>query len=86
MGDIDPKSVEMRISGLGQVPVQYDPKTKIVTYQVAQPLRDKSYSVILTANVAGKRAETRWDFMFDPSKAAPPTTAPAGSPKPIGKP
>ena len=85
MGDIDPKSVEMRVSGLGVVPAQYDPKTKTVSYQVAQPLRDKNYSVILTANVAGKRAETRWDFMFDPSKA-PPLAAPAGSPKPIGKP
>ena len=86
MGDIDPKSVEMRISGLGQVPAQFDQKTKIVSYQVTQPLRDKNYSVILTANVAGRRAETRWDFIFDLSKA-PPLTAPvAASPKPIGKP
>ncbi len=75
------------MNSLGLVPVQYDAKTKIVSYQVGQPLRDKNYSVILTATVAGKRAETRWDFMFDASKA-PPLTAPAGaaSPKPLGKP
>lgn len=86
MGDIDPKSVEMRVSGLGQVPAVYDPKTKIVSYQVTQPLRDKNYSVILTAMVAGKRAETRWDFVFDASKAPPLNAVPATSPKPLGKP
>ena len=85
MGEVDPKSVEMRISDIGLVPAQYDPKTKIVTYQVIQALREKNYSVILTANVGGKRAETRWDFMFDPSKT-PLATTPA-PPKPAtGKP
>ena len=28
MGEVDPKSVEMRVSGLGQVPAQYDDKTR----------------------------------------------------------
>ncbi len=79
LGDVDPKSVEMRISGLGLVPAQYDPGTKNVTYTVTQPLKDKNYSVILNVVAGGKRAETRWDFAFDPSKAAP---APAASAKP----
>src|SRR6201997_4950889 len=34
MGDVDPKSVEMRISSFGLVPAVYDPKTKLVTYAV----------------------------------------------------
>ncbi len=79
MGDVDPKSIEMRVSGLGLVPAQYDAQTKMVSYQVTQPLRDKNYSVILSANVGGKRAETRWDFGFDPSKA--PAAGVASSPK-----
>ena len=78
MGDVDPKSVEMRISGLGKVPAQYDAATKTVSYAVPQPLVDKNYSVILNATVGGKRAETRWDFNYDPTKAA--------APKPPGKP
>ena len=83
MGDVDPKSVEMRVSDLGLVPAQYDAKTKTVSFQVIQPLKEKNYSVILTANVAGKRAETRWDFVFDPSAKA---NAPAPvAPKPVDK-
>ena len=79
MGDVDPKSVEMRVSGLGLVPAQFDAVTKTLSYQVTQGLRDKTYSVIISANASGKRAETRWDFNFDPSKA--PAPAPAGAPK-----
>ena len=75
MGDVDPKSVEMRVSGLGKVNAQYDPQTKTVSYAVPQPLTDKNYSVILNATVGGKRAETRWDFNFDPSNAAPKPSA-----------
>src|ERR1700751_1354090 len=36
MGDVDPKSVEMRISGFGLLPAVYDPKTKLVTYVFTQ--------------------------------------------------
>ena len=82
MGDIDPASVKMRISGLGAVKSTYDPVSKAVFYQVDKPLTDKNVTVIISATVGGKPAETRWDFNFDPTKAAPP----AGSPKPVGKP
>lgn len=69
MGDVDPNSVQMRISGFGQVPATYDAKTKTVSYTLTQPLRDKNYTVILNANAGGKRVETRWSFNFDPTKA-----------------
>ena len=65
MGDVDPKSVEMRISGFGLVPAVYDPKTKLVTYAFTQKLVPKMYIVILTVN--GKKVETRWDFTVDPA-------------------
>ncbi len=41
MGDVDPKSVEMRVSGFGLVPAVYDPKTKSVTYVFTQKLLPK---------------------------------------------
>ena len=75
MGEVDPKSGEMRVSGIGLVPAKYDAATKTVSFQVVQPLRDKTYTVILTANVAGKRAETRWTFNFDPKAPAAPAPA-----------
>ncbi|PYJ26611.1 MAG: hypothetical protein DME90_11505, partial [Verrucomicrobia bacterium] len=40
IGQIDPGSVQMRVSGLGVVPASYDPKTGIVSYQVTQKLRE----------------------------------------------
>lgn len=67
MGDVDPKSVEIRISGFGLVPAVYDPKTKLVTYAFTQKLVPKIYMVILTAKVNGKKVETRWDFTVDPA-------------------
>jgi peptidoglycan/xylan/chitin deacetylase (PgdA/CDA1 family) len=65
MGDVDPKSVEMRISGFGLVPAIYDPKTKLVSYTFTQRLIPKMYTVILTAKVSAKKVETRWDFTVD---------------------
>ena len=68
MGVIDAGSVEMRISGFGAVPVKYDSATQTVSFQpTAQPLRDKEYTVIVSAKVGGKRTEARWSFKFDPA-------------------
>ena len=78
MGDVDPKTVEMRISGFGLVAAKYDAATKTVSFKVPTDLRDKSYTVLLNAVVSGKRAETRWTFNFDPKAS--------GSPKPTPKP
>jgi peptidoglycan/xylan/chitin deacetylase (PgdA/CDA1 family) len=67
LGEVDPKSVEMRISGFGLVPANYDAKTKLVSYVFTQKLVPKMYTVILTAKVNGKKVETRWDFTVDPA-------------------
>ena len=69
LGAIDAGSVEMRVSGFGVVPAKYDEATKTVSFQpTAQPLRDKEYTVIVTAKVGGKKTEARWGFKFDPAK------------------
>jgi peptidoglycan/xylan/chitin deacetylase (PgdA/CDA1 family) len=65
MGEIDPGSLEMRISGFGVVPANYDAKTKLVSYEVTQKLVPKTYTVILSAKVKGKRVETKWIFTVD---------------------
>ena len=80
VGQIDPASVQLRISGLGLVPASFDPKTGIVSYQVTQKLREKSCTVILTAKSGEKKVETHWTFGIEESGAAPAGT-PAATPK-----
>lgn len=80
IGQIDPASVQLRISGLGVVPASFDPKTGVVSYQVTQKLRQKSCTVILTAKSGDKKVEAHWTFGIDESGAATATT-PAATPK-----
>jgi peptidoglycan/xylan/chitin deacetylase (PgdA/CDA1 family) len=65
MGEVEPDSVEMRVSGYGVVPAKYDPQTKLVSYAFTQNLVPRTYTVILSAKVKGKRVETRWNFTVD---------------------
>ena len=87
LGAIDPGTTpEMRVSGLGKVDSSFDPKTSTVAYQVTQRLRDKTCTVIVSAQSAGKKVETHWMFKIDdggamlpaapPPPAAPPTVPP----------
>src|SRR5213083_1062598 len=69
IGQIEPGSVQMRVSGLGLVPVNFDPKTGTVSYQVPQKLRDKSCTVIVSAKSAGKKVETHWTFGIEEGPA-----------------
>jgi len=80
VGQIDPASVQLRISGLGLVPASFDPKTGVVSYQVTQKLREKNCTVILTAKSGDKKVETHWTFGIDESGAATAPT-PAATPK-----
>ncbi|HVI83664.1 MAG TPA: polysaccharide deacetylase family protein [Chthoniobacterales bacterium] len=80
IGQIDPASVQLRISGLGLVPASFDPKTGIVSYQVTQKLRDKSCTVILSAKSGDKKVETHWTFGIDEA-TRPAVTAPTATPK-----
>jgi hypothetical protein len=76
MGQIDPSTLQMRISGLGVVPASYDAKSGTVTYQVTQKLRDKTCTVILSAKSEGKRVEARWTFGIEESGAPAPAASP----------
>src|SRR3989440_1510577 len=79
IGQIDPASVQLRVSGLGGGPASFDPKTGVVSYQGNQKLRDKNCTVILTAKSGDKKVEAHWTFGIDESGAAP---APATTPTP----
>ena len=80
IGQIDPASVQLRVSGLGLVPASYDPKTGTVSYQVTQKLRDKTCTVILTAKSADKKIEAHWTFGIEEGAAA--VASPSAPPKP----
>lgn len=67
LGAVEPDSVQMRISGFGAVPAKYDDASKTVSFQLTQPLRDKEYTVIVSAKVDGKKSESRWSFKFEPA-------------------
>ncbi len=69
-GQIDPKSIQMRLSGLGLVPHSFDPATQTVSYQVTQKLRDDTCTVIVSARSGGKRVEANWSFTIDDAAAA----------------
>ena len=79
VGQIDPASVQLRISGLGVVPASFDAKTGVVSYQVTQKLRDKTCTVILSAKSGDKKVETHWTFGID--EGAGVQTAPNPTPK-----
>ncbi len=74
IGQIEPGSVQMRVSGLGVVPATYDAKTGTLSYQVTQKLREKSCSVFISAKSQGKKVEAHWTFGIEESagRAAPP--------------
>lgn len=67
LGAIDPKSIEMRISGIGQVPAAFDVATGKVSYQLQQRLHAHQIHVQVRAKVAGKRVDTAWEFQNDPN-------------------
>src|SRR5881398_2117698 len=79
VGGIEPGSVQMRVSGLGVVPVSYDPKSGAVSYQVTQKLRGNSCTVIVSAKAEGKKVEAHWTFGIDATAAAAPVSAAAKS-------
>lgn len=80
LGEVDPASVEMRISGFGPVPAKYDAATKTVEYKITQKLREPSYSVFLTVKVGGAKKEVKWTFTFDPTGSG--ASAPGDAPLP----
>src|SRR2546423_5961424 len=90
LATIDPGSAKMRVSGLGLVPAKYDAATKMISYQVTQPLRGETCTVIVEAKLGGKKLEAHWAFSLKETgaKAKDATispAAPSASPQPTVK-
>lgn len=66
LGKIDPKSVQMQMSGFGPVPASYDPTTGLISYQTTQKIRERACTVTVTALANGKKVSTRWNFYVEP--------------------
>jgi peptidoglycan/xylan/chitin deacetylase (PgdA/CDA1 family) len=81
-GAVDPKSVEMRISGFGIVPAVYDAATQTLTYPMHQQLREKEITVIVSARANGRKSVANWSFQFDPTATPAPTPTPAATATP----
>lgn len=65
-GTVDPKSVSMRVSGIGVVPATYDPETKLLTYKLVQKIYAKQVTVIVSATANGRKVQTQWSFQMAP--------------------
>lgn len=66
--DLDPETLEMRVSGFTKVPAGFDPETKRYSWQVQRPLRRPTCQVsVHWRNLEGERPETplRWTFQID---------------------
>lgn len=76
LGEVDPGSLNMRVSSLGSVNAKYDPATKTYAFQPIAPLKDNRYTVIVTGKAKGKKVEARWGFTVDTKggEAQPATT------------
>jgi peptidoglycan/xylan/chitin deacetylase (PgdA/CDA1 family) len=81
LGQVDPGSVQMRVSGLGLVPASFDQKTSTVSYQVTQKLRDKTCTVIVTAKSGGKKVEAHWTFGIEEGAPGATSTSPTPTKK-----
>ncbi|HVI80230.1 MAG TPA: polysaccharide deacetylase family protein, partial [Candidatus Acidoferrum sp.] len=77
VGQIEPGSVQMRVSSLGLVPANFDAKTGTVSYQVPQKLREKTCTVIVSAKSEGKKVEAHWTFGIEEAAAATAASSPA---------
>lgn len=81
MGDVDPTTLEVRVSGVGVLTPKYDAPSRMLTAPISQKLAPGNYTVIISGKVGGNRAETRWSFNVAPaSGSAAPTPTAAATP------
>lgn len=85
LGDLEPDSVEMRVSGIGPVAAKYDPETKLVEAHLTQKLKESAYTVIVSGKSKGRKLQTSWTFNYAAGGAQVPATGPAVA-APVAKP
>ncbi len=75
LGDLDPGSIQMRVSSLGLVDANYDPETQLITYRMPFRLVPQTYTVEVSGRANGKKAEAQWSFDYDPAAQIAPEPA-----------
>jgi peptidoglycan/xylan/chitin deacetylase (PgdA/CDA1 family) len=88
MGELDPGSVKMRVSGVGEVRAAYDPASKNISYKILpeQKLKPGPVTVIISARSGARRLDARWNFHYDPAASTAGGTAAANEqlpPRPV---
>ena len=71
-GDIDPSSLNMKVSGFGEVPASFNPENGRLSWQVNRRLRHSTCQVSVSwKDSTGKAPETplRWSFQIDRDSA-----------------
>ena len=64
---VDPASISMTVSGLGEVPATYDATSGVLRYQMLQLLRDEECTVSVGLKRAGEEGKdiVAWSFSLD---------------------
>lgn len=63
-GNIEPHSVHLAISSFGPVAATYDPSTKMLSYKVTRPIREKTVTVFLSLKNEKGSTKTTWTFHY----------------------
>jgi len=68
VGGIDPESITMRVTGLGEVRPEFDPGSGVLTYEFAAPLRSEETTVFVQWKREGQEkmdSPLVWKFRID---------------------
>lgn len=61
-GELKPESIQMRLSGLGALPVSWDAEARVISCQIPESLHPQIYSVKVTAETMGGKCSIEWSF------------------------
>ena len=70
LGEVEPASVALRLSGVGPIPAKYDAASKNLEGRPPEALKPGAYTATVSVKVAGKKVETHWKFAVA-AKSAP---------------
>ncbi len=62
LGEVEPSSVALRLSGVGPIPAKYDAASKNLEGRPPEALKPGDYTATVSVKVAGKKVETHWKF------------------------
>ena len=65
LGEIDPATLVVRVSGVGKLEVKFDAETKLMEARFNEPIRDRENVVLVSGKSGAKRFELRWTFYYE---------------------